>query len=57
MSEVQGNVNNLQTGDMVEFSILTNQVNLIKFFLNYFCFMKICYYSAMENHLDVMLLK
>lgn len=31
MSEVQGNVNNLQTGDMVEFSILTNQVNF--FFL------------------------
>lgn len=27
MSEVQGNVNNLQTGDMVEFSILTNQRN------------------------------
>lgn len=59
MSEVQGNVNNLQTGDMVEFSILTNQVNIFFHFSVISCFNKNFFisFSAMENHLDVMLLK
>lgn len=55
---MQGNVNNLQTGDMVEFSILTNQVKFNFYKINFgLGLMKICIYSAMENHLDVMLLK
>ena len=33
MTEVQGNSNNLHQGDTVEFSIVTNQVNLLFVFI------------------------